>query len=308
MTNRSRKHGHAPAAPPAHTNDTGGSNLDYEDALQELLADLDLSEKQLDEVLNSVDAGRTPGGDHLTFEEARAYDKLSAMRQQHADTCQFCAGLIQCFLSSEQVTALARVAAQAAGPRSRPRVRVTFPATVALASLAVLSLLSAFVVGRASSEQAVPKADMARYIEELGMLGTQNDDAGAKFRAARLYSDLRLQPQAQQQFLAALQRQNVRQDEIARFLALSHEANEASALERAFARARAELSRRSDVLTTPEACLKHTELELKAGNSTAAYKSFLRYLALIDERPAGAERYDDALAVAFSPTDLAGNR
>ena len=149
MTSKTRER--APAVPHVGHSGAPRSGLDYESALQALLSDVGLSEKQLDEVLNSVEASRAPGGEHLSFDEAEAYETLPAERQQHVDTCQFCAGLIQCFLSKGQITELAREAARAAGARTRVPFRVASPGTLALVALLVLSLLLAFVAGRASA-------------------------------------------------------------------------------------------------------------------------------------------------------------
>jgi hypothetical protein len=293
-----------------HSGDKTGpdSRLDYETSLQALLADVDMTEKELEELPNSVEASKGPAGDHLSFEEARDYESLASPRQEHVDSCEYCAGLIECFLSTEEVAQLARQAAHTAGARTPVQWRTVLRLAGLAVAIMAVSIYSAFIVGRASAGLGVEHAEMARHIDELGMLRTEGADPASRFRAARLYADLNLKAEADNEFLAALERQNVKQDEIERFRSISAEANGISFFGRWFAGLLTSISRSCDGVTSADACLSYTELEFRAGRWSDAYKSFLLYLALINERPAGAERFDETLTVAASRVESARRR
>jgi hypothetical protein len=214
--------------------------------------------------------------------------------------------MIECVLSPEELADLARQAARRAEARPHVRWRFATPFAAPLVAAAIisLSLYSAFVVGQASNDLGQRHAEMARYIDELGTLKAQGDDAASRFRAARLYANLNLKQQTDTEFLAALQAQHVTQDEVARFRELSAEANKTHWFERVVAWVWIRASDpKCGPISVATACLSYARLELKAGRWTEAYKSFLRYLTLINERPAGAEQYDETLTVAANGTE-----
>lgn len=266
------------------------STLDFQASLQELLSAAGLTEAALNTVLDSIAARRDSGADHLRLDEIRRLAELPSSRLDHIDECVYCTDLVKCCLDPVNVEELARQAANAPLPQKKYSTKYILRGIAAC--LLVAMVISAFVVGRKTSLSNLPPPAIARAVEQVDALKNK-PGATAAFTAARLYSDLGLQERARTEFILALSHDNVPTAAIEKLAALTSEVGGAGWIERTSARTKIVLTQ--DVLgrepRTAEERLRLAKLQLKAGESTAAYESLLEYLVAIDARPAASEAF-----------------
>jgi hypothetical protein len=263
-------------------------NLDFHGSLRELLQESGTTHEQLESMLAAIAERRSQGSDHLLFEEIGELTALSAERLAHLEDCQYCQDLVDCCCDPDYLQNLVQQAAKSS-PVKRPRR--AHPMRVALvAATVVLAVFSAFVFGKFESSLA-QKSQQARYIKELQ--GLREFDAGAAFRAARLYSELNLQPQARESFLKGLRAYDVPKADVARVQDLTLDAEKAGWFERATART--EVAIQSRLHTAPSKSaddyLGKADLLLKAGKPTDAYLNILKYLASVDAAPSASQQF-----------------
>jgi len=142
----------APAADQSHQPGQEEVEHDYYSALRELLEDTGLTEAELDRRLDSIAQKRGSRTDHLGFEEVRDFGTISAERQQHAESCEYCQDLLACCFDSNEISQLARKVARNIQAGSRAKQRGGFRLGIALGVLALLA--AGFLLGfEAASSQ-----------------------------------------------------------------------------------------------------------------------------------------------------------
>lgn len=261
-------------------------NLDFEGSLRELLKEAGITKERLEGILTSIAERRSQSSGHLLFEEVNNLTVLAEDRLAHLEKCEYCQDLVDCCCDPDYLQNLVQQAAQSSAKPSW----ADHPARVALvASMVLIAMFGAFMFGKFDSWNAT-KSQQALYIKQLQGLKT---DTGEAFRAARLYSELNLQPQARESFLEGLRAFNVPEADVVRVQDLTLDAEKANWFERTTARTEVALINRFQTTAAESAddYLGKADLLLKAGKPTDAYLSILKYLASVNAAPQASEQF-----------------